>query len=241
MSADLNHTEPAQQAPRLSCEWISPPAGTRHDTPFLLRLDDCDDAAATRHLGVVLLGGAGEARARELLQAGFAGVLLGDAVLYDLDVVDRLTSRFGAERVGVAVSAARLEVAWSLDAESNADFRIMRPSHALPDWEVLREDGAQSGVLLSWWLGRAFERGVGRAVVGVDIVDDADLNILAGLIESFGARLAIELRQSVQARIDDCIRLAGVRHLAADWAWRERLPEALGQMIDPRPLTVPAG
>jgi len=231
MSVELNDPTVSPNAAPALCEWISPPLGARSKEHFLLRPDDCEDAPAERRAGFVLLGGEGEARARELLESGFAGVLLGEAAVRDFSVVDRLVCRFGGDRVGVAVGAVRLEVSWALDAESNADFRVMRPSHVLPDWELLL-DGRGSGVLLSWWLGRLFERGVARAVVGVDVLDDADLNILAGLVgEAFGERLAFELRASVQARFDDCVTLAGARRFVADWAQRGRLPEPLRRIF----------
>jgi len=68
--------------------------------------------------------------------------------------------------------------------------------------------------------------------VGVDVLDDADLNLLAGLVgESFGERLAFELRTSLLARFDDCVALAGARRFVADWAQRGRLPEPLRRIL----------
>lgn len=195
--------------------------------PHLLRHRDCELPAASPALGSVLMGALGEDAAGALLDAGYRGVLLGDAAVHDPGVAQRLVARYGGARVGVAVGAARLQVSWSLDTDSNPDFRIMRPTHAVPDWELVLESGARTGVSLAWWLGRMFERGISRAVVDVDVNDDADLNILAGLVDSFGDRLALVLTPAVVARFDDCVGLAGLRCFVADGSMRGRLPDAL--------------
>jgi len=145
-----------------------------------------DDPAA---VGGIILRKAGETRAEALLAAGAARVFIGEAALRDSGLVERLAGKFGAGRVGVHVPARRMEVSWSFDTTSNADFRVVTPSQCEPCWEILRADATRSGVRVHWWLGEMMKRGVAAALVQVDIRDDADLNLCAGLVEAFGERL----------------------------------------------------
>ncbi|MCK0512995.1 HisA/HisF-related TIM barrel protein [Aromatoleum buckelii] len=163
------------------------------------------DAVDTRlaSAAAIILPAEGEARASELLAAGAARVLLGEAALRDSDLIPRLVARFGAERIGVFVPARRIEVTWSFDTVSNADFRVVTPSLCEAGWEILRADGSATGVRVNWWLGEIKKRGVSIALVQVDIVDDTDLNLCAGLVEDLGERLWIApRRQSVPALAD---------------------------------------
>jgi hypothetical protein len=130
-----------------------------------------------------------EARARHWLDAGAACVYLGEAALLDGDLVGRLSADYGAARIGVYLPLCRMEVSWSLETVSNADFRVVTPSVCEPAWEILRADRGPSGTLASWWLQAMFERGATSAILRVDIADDTDLNICATLIEAHGERL----------------------------------------------------
>lgn len=137
----------------------------------------------------VVLPAQGEARAAALLEAGAKRVFLGEAALADCGVVERLAARFGAARVGVAVSAKRMEGGWSFETVSNADFKVVAPSVCEPCWEILRADGTRSGTRVHWWLSEMMKRGASTVLVRVDIRDDADLNLCAGLVEDLGENL----------------------------------------------------
>ena len=152
----------------------------------------CDVAgieAGLATLAGVVLATQGEARAAALLEAGAARVFVGGAALADCGVVERLAARFGTARVGVYVAARRMEVGWSFETVSNADFKVVTPSLCEPCWEILRADGSRSGTQVHWWLGEMIKRGASAALVRVDLRDDADLNLCAGLVEDLGARL----------------------------------------------------
>lgn len=137
----------------------------------------------------VVLPAENEARAAALLDAGAARVFIGDAALADAGLVARLAERFGAARIGVYVPARRMEVNWSFETVSNADFKVVTPSVCEPCWEILRADGGASGTRVHWWLGEMIKRGASAALLRVDIRDDADLNLCAGLVEQLGERL----------------------------------------------------
>lgn len=160
----------------------------------------CDAAAAARLatrpppappatpavLAGVVLPTEGEARAAQLLEAGAGRVFVGAAALADCGVVERLAQRFGTACVGVYVPAQRMEVSWSFETVSNADFKVVTPSVCEPCWEILRADGSASGTRVHWWLGEMMRRGASAALLRVDIGDDADLNLCAGLAEAVG-------------------------------------------------------
>lgn len=130
-----------------------------------------------------------EARAVALLEAGAARVFVGEAAIRDSGVIGRLAGRFGSARIGVYVAARRMEVAWSFETVSNADFKGVTPSICEPCWEILRADGSRSGIRAPWWLGEMIKLGAAAALLRVDIVDDTDLNLCAGLVEDLGERL----------------------------------------------------
>jgi hypothetical protein len=130
-----------------------------------------------------------ESRARHWLDAGAARVYLGEAALLDGELVGHLATRYGGARIGVYLPLRRMEVSWSLDTVSNADFRVVTPSICEPAWEILRADLSRSGTVASWWLQAMFERGAASAILRVDIDDDADLNLCAALTEAHGERL----------------------------------------------------
>lgn len=177
-----------QPAPQLACMAapgeLPDPAAT---TVFACDHPHIEGGLAA--LAGVVLPGNDEARAAALLERGAARVFLGEAALLDGGVVERLAARFGAERIGVAVDARRMEVGWSFETASNADFKVVTPSAAEPCWEILRADGRPSGTRVHWWLEEMMQRGASAALVRVDLCDDADLNLCAGLVEALGERL----------------------------------------------------
>jgi hypothetical protein len=128
-------------------------------------------------------------RARELLAGGTAKVYLGHAALVDASAIGRLSAEFGRDRIGVYVPVKRMEVSWAIDTLSNADFKFMRPSVGEPCWEILDGCGERTGTHAAWWIGEMLAGGASSALVRVEMEDDADLNICAGLVERFGERL----------------------------------------------------
>ena len=137
----------------------------------------------------VVLADVGLERARELAARGADRVLLGAAALRDGGLVASLCRELGAGRTGVWVPVRPMTVGWTLDFESNADFRCLAPSRVQPAWEVLTSDGRGAGVDAGWWIGKMLERGASMALAAVDVCDDASLNICAELMEQFGPRL----------------------------------------------------
>ena len=169
--------------------------------------------AARRGDCCVLLPSQDGTRARELLAAGFARVLLGEAALRDAQTVAELAAGFGPERIGVLAPVKRMQVSWIMDSESNADFKVMRPSLCEPSWEVLTGSGVRTGTLAGWWIGEMLKLGAGSVVIQVDIVDDADMNIAAGLMEEYGARLWFSPLEQTEPPIDDLIRFGKIRQM----------------------------
>jgi hypothetical protein len=164
------------------------PAG-RKAGPVFFNGDACIPAKLPAHLDVVLPS-AGEERAREWLARGAAHVYLGDAVLQDSTLVERLAVG-NAGRIGIYAPAQRMAVSWNLDCHSNADFKVVTPSVCEPCWEILTASGRRTGTHLHWWLGEMFQRGAAGALIRVDIADDNDINILRGLTEAWSERLWI--------------------------------------------------
>lgn len=163
--------------------------------------------------GVVLRRG-GPEQARGLLADGAPRVYLGEAALLDGSIVGKLAAEFGGERIGVFIPAKRMQVSWSMDSDSNADFRVMTPSVCEPCWEILRADGARSGTHAGWWLDAMFASGATSALLGVDVRDDADLNILADLTERWGQRLWLAPLEDATPDLGAWVGLGGALRLA---------------------------
>jgi hypothetical protein len=163
------------------------PAEHDHRGDFLID-DGCWLGDGTSIHGI-LLPSQNESRARGLLEMEVPIVFLGQAALQDSELVGRLAQQYGPERIGVFLPLRRMEVSWTLETKSNADFKTFSPSHCEPAWEILLADGTRTGTLAAWWLDTMFERGASAAVIQVDIVDDTDLNLCAGLTEFRADRL----------------------------------------------------
>ncbi|RZI40417.1 hypothetical protein EGT07_24095 [Herbaspirillum sp. HC18] len=163
----------------------------------------------------VVLRAAGLARARALLQAGAGQVLIGEAALLDSNLISSLSREFGQDRVGLWVPAQRMSRNWTLDSHySNADFRCITPSSGAPAWEVLKSDGSGTGTDAQWWVGQMIERGAGTVLVAVDMHDDDDLNICAGMVECFGAALWLTSLKNPTLEVEDWVRYGQARNLA---------------------------
>lgn len=137
----------------------------------------------------VVLNGEPETTACALLDAGVHRVYVGEAALLDSATVSRLCKRYGAGRVGLHVPVQRQAVSWAFETVSNADFRVVTPSLCEPTWEVLRADGEASGVRALPWIEEMLHRGMHSVLVRVDVRDDTDLNLCAGMVEALGDKL----------------------------------------------------
>lgn len=162
----------------------------------------------------IILSDANEARAEALLEAGAQQVLIGEAVLIDSGIIERLVTKFGKERIGLYVPVQNLAVDWAFETVSNADFKVVTPSICEPTWEVLRADGSGTGTHAEWWIGQMVERGAQTVLLCADIEDDIDLNLCAGLVEKLGDQLWISPRANCAPPLADWIAFGQIRQLA---------------------------
>lgn len=169
-------------------------------------------AVASFCAGVVLETG-DEARAVTLITSGAPVVFLGEAALLDSTLVERLVAAHGGKRIGIYAPAKRQAVSWSFETVSNADFKTVAPSFCEPAWEVLKADGTATGTLLSWWLAALRNLGATQFLVRVDIRDDIDLNLCAGLQETFGDTLWLGPLTESEPALADWIRYGQARQL----------------------------
>ncbi|WP_136416002.1 hypothetical protein [Herbaspirillum sp. ST 5-3] len=162
----------------------------------------------------VVLRAEGLTRARAVLQADARQVLLGEAALLDDSLIATLSKEFGSPRIGLWIPVQRMARSWALDSYSNADFRCITPSSGAPAWEVLKSDGSATGTDAQWWIGQMLARGVTTALVAVDMQDDDDLNICAGMVECFGPALWLTPRTNAPAELEDWVRYGQARNIA---------------------------
>ncbi len=175
----------------------------------------------------VVLGAEPEGTARALLDAGVSKVYVGEAAVLDASVMNRLLKRFGGARVGLHVPVARQAVSWSFDTDSNADFSVVTPSLCAPAWEVLRASGAPAGLLANGWIDQMVRHGVQSVLLRVDIRDDADLNLCAGMVEMLGDKLWLAPLADREPAITDWIRYGQATQLALPVALYYRRHELL--------------
>lgn len=186
----------------------------------------------------VVLGVESEATAAALLNAGASRVFVGEAALFDDGLVPRLLQRFGAARIGLHVPVRRQPVSWAFETESNADFRVVTPSLCEPAWEVLRTDGESTGVRAKAWLGELPQSGVQTVLLRADIGDDADLNLCADMVETFGDKLWLAPLHDAAPAIADWIRHGQATRIALPTALYHRRHE-LSRPIDGSPARDP--
>lgn len=179
---------------------------------------------AVRRLSGMLPPEGGEAGIRAILDAGAQHVFIGEDALLDGALVEKLVTEYGSGRIGLHVPVRRMQVSWSMDIDSNADFRVMTPSVCEPCWEILRADGTRSGTHAAWWIGEMFRLGASAALVQVDIEDDADLNILAGLTERWGDRLWLAPLNETNPDLESWVNLGGAARLAVPDAIYQNSP-----------------
>jgi len=205
---------------------------------LLFRFDESGHASLVQDGGISILRHGDEARAAALLEAGVPQVLLGEAVLSDADLPLRLAVRFGAERIGLFVPAQRMAVSWSFDTVSNADFRVVTPSLCQPGWEILRADGSATDIRVDWWLGEMKKRGISTVLLQVDILDDIDLNLCAGLVEDQGDGLWVAPGGQAEPALADWVRYGKATRIALPPALFERRAVLLGELLAPAvPMT----
>lgn len=188
-------------------------------------LHDCNlvPADPRRIEGIVVPAG-GKVRIRSILNAGAPRVFIGEDALLDGTLIEKLVTEYGSGRIGLHVPVRRMQVSWSMDIDSNADFRVMAPSVCEPCWETLHADGTRSGTHAGWWLGEMFRLGASQALIQVDMADDADLNILAGLTERWGERLWLAPLADPAPDFAAWVELGGARQLAATEAVLQNSP-----------------
>lgn len=162
---------------------------------------------------VVVLERGTEAHADELLVRGAERVLLGDAALMNSGAVGRLAQQHGSEHIGVWLQVRKMPVSWAMDYVSNEDFRCLTPSVGKPIWEALKSDGAATGTDAGWWVGEMLALGASMALISVDVQDDADLNICAELMESYGEHLWFTPWQHPNADLEPWVRYGRIRKL----------------------------
>ena len=188
----------------------------------LVFIPDSEEALPQPAAACVVLPTQSAERARALLAQGIRQVLLGEAALLDSTRVEQLAREFGPDRIGLYVPAKRMQVDWSMDVVSNADFRFVTPSRCEPGWEVLRADGSRTGTLVDWWIGALFDLGASSALVRVDVADDNDLNICARLTERFGDRLWLAAPEGVAPAFDRWVEYGkAMRLVVNDQQYRE--------------------
>jgi hypothetical protein len=189
--------------------WAAPDVTAPEGVCFVR--DDAALPASLQNLNVVLENGT-EARASELLDRGAARVLLADAALLDSTAVARLAQQYGPERIGVSVRATKRHVSWTLDTVSNEDFNCLTPSYGKPGWEIVMSDGSATGTDAEWWLGEMLTLGASTALIRADIQDD-DLNLCAGLMETHGNKLWFSPWQYPDTDLEPCVRYGQIRQL----------------------------
>ena len=207
-------------AVRRLCESL--PAGEGEPPVFLI---DCNliPADPGRIEGIVMPDG-GKDRIRAILNAGAPRVFIGEGALLDSALIVELAAEFGSERIGLYLPVRRMQVNWSMDTVSNADFRVMTPSVCEPCWEILKADGTRSGTHAAWWIGEMFKLGAADALIRADIEDDADLNILAGLTERWGDRLWLAPLNEANPDLESWVNLGGAARLAVPDAIYQNSP-----------------
>ncbi len=191
--------------------WVTKASAAALTRPgFML---DCDEMPARlSNIGVVQQS-AGLAQARARLAAGARQVLLADAALRDISLIGSTVAEFGAERVGAWLPARRMAVSWALDSQSNGDFKCMVPSNPQVRWEVLTSEQRSTGIEVGGWIEKLARMGVRTMVISVDMQDERDLDICAGMVERFGIRLWFSTLADPDADVAGWVEFGQVRRL----------------------------
>ena len=92
--------------------------------------------------------------------------------------------------------------------------------------------GSGTGTLARWWLTAMRELGASRFLVRVDMLDDTDLNLCAGLVEELGDELWIGPLQEPAPKLADWVDYGQCRQIvlpAAAHAQHHGLPGGTGE------------
>ena len=197
--------------PLTIARWVKGPVvGSPAQAAFMF--DRGDIPTRLSNVGVVLESG-GLAQARARLAAGARQVLLADSALRDSAVMRSAVAEFGADRVGAWLPLKRMEVGWSLDSQSNGDFKCMVPSNPQARWEVLTSDMQRTGTEAGRRIEQLSRLGVTTIVISVDMHDDRDLDLCAGLLERFAERLWFSPLTALGADLASWVEFGQVRRL----------------------------
>lgn len=197
-------------APALNIRhWATPEDAHFTDPVFMFDAEALPDDLSNVS---VVLPRDGADRARELIARNAAQVLFGDAALKDSGMVAPLAQELGEGRLGLWLPVRRMSVSWSLDTETNADFRCLAPSRVKPAWEVLMADGSATGTDALWWTGQMLARGATTALIAADLTGDPDLNICAELTELYGPQLWLTPRRDADADLRPWLQYGHVRN-----------------------------
>jgi hypothetical protein len=193
------------------------------------------EAVAAECAGIVLASESA-GRAETLLVAGAPCVYVGEAALRDSEALARLAQAHPGQ-IGIYAPVRRQPVSWSFVTDSNADFKTVAPSVCEPSWEVLKADGTPTGTHAGWWLKAMRDLGAAHFLVQAEVRDDADLNILAGLVEDLGASLWVAPRAGEGLPLSDWVAYGQCRQLALPDREYARRAELLGDFL--QPMTAP--
>ena len=197
--------------PLTIARWVKGPVvGSPAQAAFMF--DRGDIPTRLSNVGVVLESG-GLAQARARLAAGARQVLLADSALRDSAVMRSAVAEFGADRVGAWLPLKRMEVGWSLDSQSNGDFKCMVPSNPQARWEVLTSDMQRTGAEAGGWIEQLARLGVTTVLLSVDMHDERDLDLCAGLMERFAERLWFSPLTAASADLASWVEFGQVRRL----------------------------
>lgn len=197
--------------PLTIARWAEGPAKAAHAHPVFM-FDRNGLPSQLSNVSVVLEGG-GLAQARVRLAAGARQVLLADAVLHDISLMRSALAEFGAGRVGAWLPVRRAAVSWALDTQSNGDFKCMAPSNPQARWDVLTSDMRHTGPEAGSWVEQLVRMGVGTILISVDMQDDRDLDLCAGLVERFAERLWFSTLDAPDADFAPWVEFGQVRRL----------------------------
>lgn len=187
-------------------------SATAPDADVRAFICDCDELPDVLDNCVMVMTDGDEARAETLLERGAACVLLADAAMRDSTCVARLVERYSAERIGVTLQAAKRHVSWTMDMVSNADFRCLTPSYGKIGWEIVMSDGTLSGTDVEWWVGEMRALGAAVVLIQADVEDD-DLNLCAGLVETHGDAIWFTPWKQPDADLEPWVRYGQIRQI----------------------------
>ncbi len=221
-----------QRRPLSLARWASGLAAASLDYPAFM-FDHDELPSRLSNVSVVLEGG-GLDRVRARLAAGARQVLLAGVALQDAALMRTAIAEFGAARVGAWLPAQRVAVSWVLDTQSNGDFKCMAPSNPQASWEVLTGDLQSTGTEVGARIEQLVHAGLQTILISVDMQDDRDLDLCAGLMERFGAHLWFSPFTTVDADLASWIEFGQVNALvlpdnAAAGALADRLTARFGR------------